>query len=91
MVRALRAIFRWILYILVISQGAIFYNGSVVHAFDHRLYIFLALCFGDFSPLSACLWWICLLHYYITLHYNYKIHLITVTNCVAIFLLNIVC
>jgi hypothetical protein len=35
---------------------------------------FLTLCFGDFSPLSACIWWMCLL--IILIHYLNICHFI---------------
>jgi hypothetical protein len=51
------------IYILVTSQGAIFLQRIRCSCFRYQMYIyFLVFCFGDFSPLPICMWWIRLLY-----------------------------
>jgi hypothetical protein len=60
MFRPLRAIFKWNIY-LSILRSYFCYTGSVVPSKLAILYTYISFCFGDFSPLSVCMWWIRLL------------------------------
>jgi hypothetical protein len=97
--RSLRAIFRWFIY-------TSYFIRSYFTTTDPLFVLWIISCtyfypyifFIDFSMLSACMWWICLLiillHYLNISHFTLKliqIHIIKVTYCVTIHLHSTYC